>query len=84
MSESNQCSCTQPVFLDWENQWEPGHTCSYCQAMEYEINSRSEEEVSPLMQRLIFERELECAFKLEERSRLKEKMQKLDLEDLPF
>jgi hypothetical protein len=84
MSNNNQCSCKEPVFLEWENQWEPGEQCHHCQEQEYIKSMEKEEELSPLMQRLIFEKELEYAFKLEERAELKEKLKQIDLEDLPF
>jgi hypothetical protein len=84
MSNKNQCSCIAPQWLEWENQMEPGEQCSYCQQEEYKTLHSEEEVLSPRMQRLTFELELEHAFKLEERARLKEKLKQIDKDELPF
>ncbi len=58
MSNKSQCECYEPVWLEWENQMEPGYKCSSCQQEEYEYEqSLEKEELSPLMQRLIKEAE---------------------------
>ena len=73
MEKNNQCQCYPPVWLEWENQMEPGHTCEKCQREEYEHQQSLErEELSPLMQRLIAE--------AEEKARYQPK----EVDDLPF
>jgi hypothetical protein len=84
MSNKDQCSCIAPQWLEWENQMEPGEQCSYCQKREYEDSLSHQEVLSPRMQRLTFELELEHAFKLKERARLKEKLKQIDKDELPF
>jgi len=39
---NNNCSCQEPVFLDWENQWEPSYQCIDCQAEEYLLSLESQ------------------------------------------
>ena len=64
MEKNNQCECYPPVWLEWENQMEPGHHCSYCQRQEYEFQeslSNQEPELSELMVRLINEAKAKLA-----------------------
>ena len=44
MEKNNQCECYPAVWLEWENQMEPGHHCSYCQEEEYKLRQELEEE----------------------------------------
>jgi hypothetical protein len=60
---NNQCQCTLPVWLEWENQMEPGEQCSYCQKREYEDSLSHQEVLSPRMIRLINEAEAEAKAK---------------------
>jgi hypothetical protein len=57
MDNKNQCQCVAPVWLDWENQMEPGEKCSYCERREYEDSLSHQEVLSPRMIRLMNEAE---------------------------
>ena len=62
MEKNNQCECYPAVWLEWENQMEPGHHCSYCQRQEHEhMESLNREQPSELMVRLINEAKLASA-----------------------
>jgi len=66
------CNCGAPVraiYLPDENQYEPDDVCQSC----YEASYYSE-----------LEEEMEQAFILAERDRLKDIMIQIDLEELPF
>lgn len=78
MSKNNQCECYPEVWLEWENQMEPGYTCQKCREEEYEATNHIEEEkLSPLMQKLILEKELEYA-------KPEAIIKTIDGEELPF
>lgn len=34
---ANPCTCTAPVWLPDENQWEPGEECSHCREREQQL-----------------------------------------------
>jgi len=64
MDNNNQCQCYDAKWLDWENQMEPGHWCSYCQTKEYEYLQSlkaKEPKLSERMIRLINEAEAKLA-----------------------
>lgn len=67
MEKNNQCQCYEPVWLDWENQMEPGHWCNYCRRKEYEFHEslrNQEPELSARMVRLINEAKAKLANEL--------------------